>query len=135
MTLFMGSCQKVVKKKISKAVALHVALAQLILLNAADILQKWHINCSHNYCGRKNEQGRVLTMYTSTKIKRSLVLLLMIISLVFAGAQSTLTAKAGAPCDMVCEKYIDPTDGQCYTRCCPENEECKIRCVIMPCEK
>ena len=73
--------------------------------------------------------------YTSTKIKRLLVLVMITMSLMFSSAQSTPTAKAGAPCDMVCEKYIDPTDGQCYTRCCPVNEECKTRCVIMPCEK
>jgi hypothetical protein len=71
----------------------------------------------------------------STMMKRLLVLVMMTMSLVFAGAQSMSSAKASAPCDMVCNDYIDPSNGQCYTRCCPENPECKIRCFIMPCGK
>ena len=71
----------------------------------------------------------------NTMVKRLLVLLMITMSLVFSGASVTPTAEAGAPCDMVCTDYIDPVDGQCYTRCCPENDTCKIRCVIMPCEK
>ena len=90
--------------------------------------------------------GRVLMKYTSIKeerksnsksimVKHLLVLLLITMSLVFSGASATPTAKASAPCDMVCADYIDPSDGQCYTRCCPANDECKIRCFIMPCQK
>ena len=71
----------------------------------------------------------------STMVKRLLVLLMITMSLVFSGASSTLTANASAPCDMDCTKYIDPADGQCYISCCPVNEECKVRCVITPCEK
>jgi hypothetical protein len=69
----------------------------------------------------------------STMVKRLLVLLMITMSLVFSGAQSTPTAQASAFCDMVCSDFIDPTDGQCYTRCCPADEMCKVRCVITPC--
>jgi hypothetical protein len=79
----------------------------------------------------------VNSSYSSTKqgnvVKRLLVLLVMTISLMFAGGQSTPTTQASVPCDMVCSDYIDPADGQCYTRCCPADELCKTRCVIMPC--
>jgi hypothetical protein len=103
--------------------------------NESDILEKWHMSCNYNYCGRKNEQGRVLMKYISTKMKRLLMLVMITMSLIFSGASSTSITIAGAPCDMVCENYIDPTDGQCYTRCCPTEEMCKVRCVITPCEK
>jgi hypothetical protein len=69
----------------------------------------------------------------STMVKHLLVLLMITMSLVFSGASSAPTAKASAPCDMVCTDYIDPADGQCYTRCCPADEMCKVRCVITPC--
>ena len=71
----------------------------------------------------------------STMVKHLLVLLMITMSLMFSGASSTQTAQASAPCDMVCNKYIDPADGQCYVSCCPASDECKIRCVITPCEK
>lgn len=67
-------------------------------------------------------------------IKRLLVLLMITMSLAFAGASATPVTNAGAPCDMVCSDFIDPTDGQCYTRCCPADEACKIRCFITPCK-
>lgn len=71
----------------------------------------------------------------SIMMKRLLVLLMVTMSLLFSGASSSQTAQASAPCDMVCTKYIDPADGQCYISCCPENDECKVRCIITPCEK
>ena len=67
-------------------------------------------------------------------IKRLFVLLMITMSLAFAGASATPVTNAGAPCDVVCTDFIDPTDGQCYTRCCPTDEMCKIRCFIMPCK-
>ena len=71
----------------------------------------------------------------STMMKRLLVLLMITMSLVFSGTSSTPTARAGVPCDMVCSDFIDPADGQCYRTCCPENNECKIRCFTTPCDK
>lgn len=71
----------------------------------------------------------------STMMKRLLVLLMITMGVMLSGVQSAPTVHAGAPCEMVCTEFIDPTDGQCYTRCCPEESTCKIRCVIMPCEK
>lgn len=73
-----------------------------------------------------NRQGMVM---------KRLLFLLMAIFMTFAGAQSMPTTKASAPCKMVCTDYIDPLDGQCYTRCCPEDSACKIRCIIMPCDR
>jgi hypothetical protein len=70
----------------------------------------------------------------STMMKRLLVLMMITMSLVFSGAQSTPTANAGAPCDMICTEFIDPNDGQCYVRCCPADEACKVRCFITPCK-
>ena len=68
-------------------------------------------------------------------VKRLLVLMMITMSLAFSGASLTPITKAGVPCDMVCTDFIDPADGQCYTRCCPADETCKIRCFIMPCQK
>ena len=69
-------------------------------------------------------------------MKRLLVVLLMAISLAFAGAQSTPTVKAGAACDLVCsDPYIDPSDGQCYIACCPPSEEIKCPCERRPCQQ
>ena len=71
----------------------------------------------------------------STTVKRLLGLLMITMSLMFSGASSAPPAQASAFCDMVCSDFIDPSDGQCYTRCCPADEMCKVRCVLMPCEK
>jgi hypothetical protein len=65
-------------------------------------------------------------------LKRLVVLLFLTMSLVFAGASTTITN--ASPCEMKCTEYIDPLDGQCYTRCCPANRECGVRCMIMPCK-
>ena len=78
--------------------------------------------------------------YSSAKrinvLKRLLVLTVMAISLAFAGAQTAPTAKAGAPCEVVCgEPYIDPTDGQCYQECCPADPMCKSPCIVKTCTK
>ncbi|HET8674637.1 MAG TPA: hypothetical protein VFO63_02525, partial [Blastocatellia bacterium] len=62
----------------------------------------------------------------SNVIKRLLVLLMITMSLVFAGAQSTPNAQASRFCDLVCgEPFIDPNDGQCKQMCCPADESCK----------
>src|SRR6266498_4704871 len=76
--------------------------------------------------------------YSSTRkgnmMKRVLILLVMTISLVFAGAQSTPTAKAGAGCELVCgEPYIDPVTGQCFQDCCPQDPACMRPCVTVQC--
>lgn len=77
-------------------------------------------------------------MYNNTKqrnvMKRLLVLVMITMSLVFAGTSLTPITEARVPCDVVCNEFIDPTDGQCYMRCCPAEEECKIRCFITPCK-
>ena len=71
----------------------------------------------------------------SNVMKRLLVLLMITMSLVFAGAQSTPNAQASRFCDLVCgEPFIDPNDGQCKQLCCPEEEECKVRCELRPCK-
>jgi len=121
------------------------------------LAQKWHINCTYNYCGHKKRLGRCLMKYTSTNneresdskgffssysstkqgnvIKRLLVLVMMTICLVAAGAQSAPTVKAGGGSDLVCsEPYIDPTDGQCYVTCCPADEQIKAPCQRIPCD-
>lgn len=70
----------------------------------------------------------------SNVIKRLLVLLIMTICLVAAGAQSTPTTKASAGCEMVCgEPFIDPNDGQCKQMCCPQDEQCMQPCELRPC--
>lgn len=84
------------------------------------------------YTGTENERK---SNNKSNIVKRLLVLMVMAMSLAFSGIQSAPTTQASAFCDMVCTDYIDPSDGKCYTRCCPADETCKVRCVIMPCEK
>ena len=68
-------------------------------------------------------------------MKRLLMLFLMIICLVFIGAQSAPTAKAtGVSSDLVCgDPYIDPIDGKCYQICCPSDPLEKGECVRRPC--
>src|ERR1044071_7644359 len=67
--------------------------------------------------------------------KRLFVLMMMAMCLTFAGARSTPTAQASAPCDMVCgEPFIDPNDGQCYVECCPANDKCAQSCIVKPCK-
>ena len=82
------------------------------------------------YTGTKSE---LKSNSKSTIVKRLLVLLMITMSLVFSGAQSSQAVQANAFCDMVCSDFIDPSDGQCYTRCCPADDMCKIRCTITPC--
>ena len=68
-------------------------------------------------------------------VKRLLVLLMITMSLVFAGAQSTPNAHAGRFCNFVCgDPFIDPNDGQCKQLCCPQEEECKAPCELRPCK-
>lgn len=67
-------------------------------------------------------------------MKRVFLLLLMIISLVFIGAQSTSNPKAMGGCDLVCgPPFIDPQDGLCYVVCCPEDDRCMRPCELRKC--
>jgi hypothetical protein len=71
-------------------------------------------------------------------MKRLLVLLLMTICLVFAGAQSTQMAKSTgtvqADDGYICgDPYIDPIDGRCYQACCPSNPNMGLACYRRPC--
>jgi hypothetical protein len=69
-------------------------------------------------------------------IKRLLVLMMMTICLVFAGAQATPIASAGGQCQLVCsDPYIDPADGQCYVTCCPADDRIKCPCERRLCDK
>ena len=71
----------------------------------------------------------------SNVMKRLLVLVMITMSLVFAGAQSTPDAHASRFCNLVCgEPFIDPNTGQCFQMCCPQEEECKVRCELRPCK-
>ena len=70
----------------------------------------------------------------SNVMKRLLVLLMITMSLMFAGLQSP-TAQAGRFCTLVCgAPFIDPNDGQCYQLCCPEDDSCGARCELRPCK-
>jgi hypothetical protein len=67
-------------------------------------------------------------------MKRLFILLLMTISLVFIGAQSTPTTNAMGSCQYVCgSPFIDPEDGHCYQVCCPQGSGCGLPCVVRPC--
>lgn len=88
---------------------------------------------------RESDSKGFSNFYSSTKrsnvMKRLLVMLLLTISLVFAGAQSTPTAIAGAGCELVCgEPFIDPNTGQCSIMCCPADKECTRPCELKPCQ-
>ena len=91
------------------------------------------------YGKTKNErESNSKSSYSSTRqgnVKRLLVLLMITISLMFAGAQSAPTTQANAFCELVCgEPFIDPNSGQCVQMCCPQEEECKSRCELRPCK-
>lgn len=88
---------------------------------------------------RESDRKGFFSTYSSTKpgnvIKRLLALSVMIIGLVFAGAQSAPAARAVGGGDLVCsEPYIDPSDGQCYVTCCPADPEIKAPCQRVPCD-
>ena len=69
-------------------------------------------------------------------VKRSLVVMLMAICLVFAGSQSIQSTKASAGCEMVCsDPFIDPNSGQCVRECCPEDDKCMVKCELIPCKQ
>ena len=94
---------------------------------------------SKKYERESDSKNFFSSFYSSTKqgnaMKRLLVLLLMTISLVFAGAQSAPTAEASRSCDLVCsDPYIDPSDGQCYIACCPADDMIKCPCERIPCK-
>jgi hypothetical protein len=95
------------------------------------------------YINKKNERESdsksSFNTYSSTRqgnmMKRLLVLMMITMSLVFAGGQSTPTTHANAFCELVCgEPFIDPNDGQCKQMCCPQEEACKTRCELRPCK-
>lgn len=69
-------------------------------------------------------------------IKRALVLFVMTICLVLAGAHSVPATRANAPgCELVCnDTYTDPKTGQCFFVCCPQDKECMNRCELIPCD-
>jgi hypothetical protein len=84
------------------------------------------------YTGTKDERK---SNSKSTMVNRLLVLLMITMSLVFSGGQSTPTALAGGGCDLVCgDPFIDPNDGQCYVMCCPQDKECMRPCETKLCQ-
>lgn len=88
---------------------------------------------------RESDSKSYFSSYSATRpgkaMNRLLVLLMMTISLVFAGTQTTPTAQASFGCELVCgEPFIDPNDGQCYVMCCPEDDKCARRCELIPCK-
>lgn len=96
------------------------------------------------YQNNKNEREPVSefassTYSSSTKkgnttAKRLIVLLLLAMSLAFAGAQSGSTTNASTGCDLVCgEPYIG-NDGQCYVDCCPADPKCMNPCEQRVCK-
>lgn len=94
------------------------------------------------YTGTKDarESDNKVSFNSSTRqgnvMKRLLVLMVMTICLMLAGAQATPTAKAGGGCELICgDPFIDPNDGQCYVICCPEDKECMRACELRPCLK
>lgn len=88
-----------------------------------------------NYTSTKNEWEPDSKGSFSTKRKRLVALLILTISLLFAGANYTPTAAAGGQCPQVCgEPYIDPVDGQCYMDCCPADPKAKCACEKVPCK-
>ena len=67
-------------------------------------------------------------------MKRLLVLLVMIISLVFIGAQAMPNTEALGGCELVCsDPFIDPNDGHCYIVCCPADDRCGRPCELRKC--
>jgi hypothetical protein len=95
--------------------------------------------CTNQKNERESDSKSSFSSYSSTKqrnvMKRLLVLAMMTICLVFAGASSVPTAKAGGDGGTVCsEPYIDPSDGQCYVTCCPADNEVKAPCQRVPCD-
>jgi len=88
---------------------------------------------------READSKRSFHCYSSTRqgnvMKRLLVVLMLTMCLGFAGAQYTPTTQASGGCDLVCgDPFIDPSDGQCYQVCCPQSEECKAPCQMLPCK-
>ena len=90
------------------------------------------------YVNNKNERESdsefASGTYTSTKtgdrLRRLIVLLLLAMSVAFAGAQSVSTTNASTGCELVCgEPYIG-ADGVCYVDCCPTDPMC-----MNPCER
>ena len=78
------------------------------------------------------------TSYSSTKTgnraRRLIVLVLLAMSLAFAGAQSASPTNASTGCELVCgEPYIG-ADGICYVDCCPTDPMCMNPCERQACK-
>jgi hypothetical protein len=88
-----------------------------------------------NYRSTINERESDSKGSFSTRRKRVVALLILVIGLLFAGANYTPTVAAGAQCPLVCgEPFIDPVDGQCYVSCCPSDPSMKCACERFPCK-
>lgn len=66
--------------------------------------------------------------------KRLLLLVLVTMSLVFAGTQSVPTTQASAQCELVCGEPYTGADGQCYVDCCPTSPKCMNACERRVCK-
>lgn len=95
-----------------------------------------YTNIKHETESGSNYSNRSHSLTSQNKMKRLLLLMIVTMFLVFGGVQSTPVTQAGEPCKLTCgAPFIDPNDGRCYQMCCPENEECKRPCELIPCQK
>jgi hypothetical protein len=96
-----------------------------------------YTNTKHEHESDSNISSRTYSITRQNNLMKRLLLMMMVtMFLVFAGAQSTPTTQASETCNLVCgAPFIDPNDGRCYQMCCPENEECKRPCELRPCLK
>ena len=69
-----------------------------------------------------------------TMTKRLLLLVLVTMSLVFAGTQSVPTTQASVGCELVCGAPYIGADGQCYVDCCPTDPTCMNACERLVCK-
>jgi hypothetical protein len=89
---------------------------------------------------RKSDSKESFTLSSSSTThgnvtKRLLVLFLLAVSMVFAGAQTTQSLQKSG-CEFVCgDPFIDPNTGQCVQECCPADEKCMQRCELIPCKQ
>jgi len=67
--------------------------------------------------------------------KRLFLLLIIMMCLAFAGAQSTPTVQASAQCPLACgPPEFDPVTGQCFVTCCPPDPAAKCACERQLCK-
>lgn len=67
--------------------------------------------------------------------KRLFLLMIIMICLAFAGAQSTPTAQASAQCPLQCgPPEFDPVTGECFVTCCPADPKAKCACERQVCK-